>query len=224
MRTAAVGTGFDEALRYGEDVDLVWRLRERGWRVRYVPEVSVHHQEPRNWGRLLRRRFLYGTSAAPLSRRHPGRLGPVVLAPEAAVALTMLWVRQPLWCAAAIALSGLRPGLQMHSVGAPAVLGPWSRAQSTARSALAVGRSSTVLAPVSLAAALRWRRARVPVAVLVLGPVLWEWSRRSIELGPVTFTAAAVVDDLAYGLGVWAGCAQARTIAPLVPKIRARRP
>ena len=38
--------GFDPALRFGEDVDLVWRLDEGGWRVRYEPEAVVHH-EPR---------------------------------------------------------------------------------------------------------------------------------------------------------------------------------
>jgi cellulose synthase/poly-beta-1,6-N-acetylglucosamine synthase-like glycosyltransferase len=61
---------FDEALRYGEDVDLVWRLLDGGWRVVYEPDVVVHHDERRR----LRRRFRYGTSAAPLAARHPDRM------------------------------------------------------------------------------------------------------------------------------------------------------
>ena len=61
---------FDEALRYGEDVDLVWRLRDAGWRVVYEPDVIVGHDQHHT----LSRRFRYGTSAEPLRRRHPTRL------------------------------------------------------------------------------------------------------------------------------------------------------
>jgi hypothetical protein len=76
VRAAALSKvgGFDEALRYGEDVDLVWRLLDAGWRVRYDPTVTVRHDEPRTLTRALRRRFAYGTSAGPLSQRHPGKL------------------------------------------------------------------------------------------------------------------------------------------------------
>ncbi|HVW34304.1 MAG TPA: glycosyltransferase, partial [Acidimicrobiia bacterium] len=35
--------GFDEALTVGEDVDLVWRLVQRGWTVRYEPRARVAH-------------------------------------------------------------------------------------------------------------------------------------------------------------------------------------
>ena len=41
---AAVG-GFDEAIfMYGEDVDLSWRLRARGWRLTYQPRCAVVHR------------------------------------------------------------------------------------------------------------------------------------------------------------------------------------
>ena len=48
-RRAALAVGFDPGLRVGEDVDLVWRLVEGGWRVRYEPSVTVFHQEPTTW-------------------------------------------------------------------------------------------------------------------------------------------------------------------------------
>jgi mycofactocin glycosyltransferase len=66
--------GFDESLRYGEDVDLCWRLHDAGWAVRYDPRVAVRHLEPDAWTEELARRFRYGTSAGPLARRHPGAL------------------------------------------------------------------------------------------------------------------------------------------------------
>ena len=46
VRRAALGDGFDESLRNGEDVDLVWRLIEAGWRVRYEPAVQVGTASP----------------------------------------------------------------------------------------------------------------------------------------------------------------------------------
>jgi mycofactocin glycosyltransferase len=57
---------FDERLRYGEDVELVRRLRAAGHRVVYEPDVVVEHDERHR----LRRRFWYGTSAPALSVRH----------------------------------------------------------------------------------------------------------------------------------------------------------
>lgn len=65
--------GFEESLRFGEDVDLCWRLSDAGWSVRYDPQVTVRHVEPQGWPALARR-FRYGTSAGPLARRHPGAL------------------------------------------------------------------------------------------------------------------------------------------------------
>lgn len=67
---------FDEHLRYGEDVDLIWRLQDEGRRVVYDPSVVVLHHERH----VLRRRFAYGTSAAPLAARHPTRLRHVSVA------------------------------------------------------------------------------------------------------------------------------------------------
>ena len=60
---------FDPALRYGEDVDLIWRLEKAGWRFRYEPDVVVLHEERDR----IERRFWYGTSAAPLARAPSGQ-------------------------------------------------------------------------------------------------------------------------------------------------------
>ena len=70
---------FDPALRGGEDVDLVWRLGEAGWDVRYEPSSTVTHEGPATLGAFLARRAFYGTTAAPLSRRHGKPLAPVHL-------------------------------------------------------------------------------------------------------------------------------------------------
>ena len=53
-RREALGSGFDEGLPLGEDVDLVWRLHDAGWQVRYEPGIRVAHDdrvEPAAWYR-----------------------------------------------------------------------------------------------------------------------------------------------------------------------------
>ncbi len=78
---------FDPALRYGEDVDLIWRLENAGWRFRYEPDVVVLHEERDR----IKRRFLYGTSAAPLAKRHPEKIRHVVLKPWPLATLLLAW-------------------------------------------------------------------------------------------------------------------------------------
>jgi cellulose synthase/poly-beta-1,6-N-acetylglucosamine synthase-like glycosyltransferase len=74
VRRAALTTGFDEELQCAEDVDLVWRLHDADWRVRYDPSVTVRHDEPRSWRAFLGRHGWYGEWSVPLSLRHRRRL------------------------------------------------------------------------------------------------------------------------------------------------------
>ncbi len=77
VRTQALlqADGFDEALRFGEDVDLVWRLAKRGGRIRYEPSVSVTHPTRKSAAAWLRQRFQYGRSASALASRHGRDVG-----------------------------------------------------------------------------------------------------------------------------------------------------
>ena len=57
-----------------------------------------------------------------------------------------------------------------------------------------------------------WRvaeRGAMPRLALVL-PALNDWAAKPEALDPIRFTALHVVDDVAYGVGVWAGCARER--------------
>jgi cellulose synthase/poly-beta-1,6-N-acetylglucosamine synthase-like glycosyltransferase len=74
--------GFDPSLRVGEDVDLVLRLVDAGWRARYEPQSVVGHRPRATLAALLRQRFGYGRSAGALDRRHPGAVAPVVTGPR----------------------------------------------------------------------------------------------------------------------------------------------
>ena len=222
-RRAALGDGFDAALRYGEDVDLVWRLRAAGWRVRYDPRVTVGHDEPATLRSLLARRFRYGTSAAPLAARHPGRLAPAVVPVWPALAALLLLRRRPGPAAVIAAQQTIAVSHRVRGRGLPGALGLWWFGEASAQAALSVARYvATFALPAALAAALRSRR-RAALGLLAL-PLLDEWRRARPELDPVRWTALGLADDAAYGAGVWWGCVRERTVRPLLPRIIARRP
>lgn len=147
----AVG-GFDESMRYGEDVDLVWRLVAAGWSVRYDPSVVARHDEPESLSSRLARRYRYGSSIGPLSRRH----GSAVAGP---------------------ALSGFL---------APMRVGTLRRAGLPTPEAVRL----------------------VTTAPLRTAGALLKWS---LPGGP---------QNMAYELGVWHGCLNARTLKPLLPRVR----
>ena len=116
---ATGGAAFDPALRVGEDVDLVWRLHHHGWRVRFDPAVEVRHVEPDRWAAVLERRFRYGTSAAPLSTRHPEAVAPFVVHPWPAAVVTSILARRPALAAASFLghLGALHSRLKGTGVG-----------------------------------------------------------------------------------------------------------
>ena len=82
-------SGFDAGLPVGEDVDLVWRLSEAGWTVRYEPTVVVEHPARTDRRAWLGQRLAYGSSAGALARRHPDAMRHLVI-PRWAVAPWLL--------------------------------------------------------------------------------------------------------------------------------------
>jgi mycofactocin glycosyltransferase len=213
---------FDPALRYGEDVDLVWRLHAAGWQVRYEPAVTVAHHEPDSASALLVRRYRYGTSAGPLASRHPANLAPLILAPFPAAAVFAVLARRPLAAltSAAAAVVLVRRSLQRIDVPARG-LAP-AMARTFAQTALGIARYSVQFAsPVLFAAALPGgRRAagrRAMIAALFVAPALENWRRRRPKLDPARYVALHIADEIAYGAGVWRGSLRARTSLALRP-------
>ncbi|HEV3265173.1 MAG TPA: mycofactocin biosynthesis glycosyltransferase MftF [Acidimicrobiales bacterium] len=224
-RRVAVTDGFDPGLRFGEDVDLVWSLVDAGWEVRYLPSVEVEHHAPATWAGLLGRRFRYGTSAGPLARRHPGRLAPVKLRPWPAVAALALLAGRPRTSALVTAFYGVHLARRVRRLDIPPSLAVGWSAQGTAWTLFGLGRAATVVAGPALVAlglgrgkpGRRVRRAAVTLAAL---PPLVEWWQRRPDLDPLRWSVASIVDDVAYGLGVWSGCVRARMLSPLLPSLQ----
>ena len=225
-RAGAGPAVFDPALRYGEDVDLVWRLHAAGWRIRYDPSVQVAHHEPSTWTALLARRFHYGTSAGPLALRHPGALAPLILPTWPALAVAGLLARRTDLSAAAIAAAVLTTRRRRRERGVPAGALLATALAATCRTWLGLGRYGTQFAAPLLVAVLaapggsgprtRWGR-RAAAASLLLGPPGLAYLRARPPLDPARFVLAHLADDIAYGAGVLAGSARARTAAPIRP-------
>jgi mycofactocin system glycosyltransferase len=220
VRRRALVHPFDERLRYGEDVDLVWRLHDAGWRIRYDPSGTVHHDEPRTWRAWLARRWRYGTSAAALARRHPGRLHPVMAHPLPSAAVALGLCGRPRLGVAAFALHVALIDRRLRSTGVPrSQVVAWS-ARAAGRTFLAWTRATTAIGAPALLVALRWPHARYAALALLVAAPAEEWARRRPRLDPLRWTAACVVDDAAYGLGVWWGCLRHRSAGPLLPALR----
>ena len=211
---------FDAALRGGEDVDLVWRLGEAGWDVRYVPSSTVAHEDPATLRAFLGRRAFYGTTAAPLARRHGKALAPVQLSGWSLAVWGLVLARRPVLALAALAASiailarRLR-GLVRDPVGVAAHIA----GGGTTRAALPALAALTRAWSPALVLGLAFRRVRAVSALALLVPALSDWAADRQGLDPVRAVAVHVADDVAYGTGVWAGCVRERTLVPLVPRV-----
>jgi mycofactocin system glycosyltransferase len=211
----AVG-GFDESLRYGEDVDLVWRLAAAGWRCRYEPSVVVRHRTRASLREWVGQRIQYGGSAAPLSRRHRGAVAPVRISGWSAVT----------W--GAIAAGAVGKGLVVGVGTTLALVRKLHNVPPTECLRLAglghvfAGRLllSTFLRawwPVAAVLAVVSPRARRVLAVAAVAMAAADWQREKPDLDLVSYVALRRLDDVAYGTGVWLGAWRHRTAAPLLP-------
>jgi mycofactocin system glycosyltransferase len=212
--------GFDEDLRTGEDVDLVWRLHEAGWAVRYEPAATVVHPPRPDAAAWLRQRYDYGSSAAPLAARHRSAVAPLTVSGWSALAWALICARRP---AAGAAVGIGTTVLLARRLGA--LEHPWREAVTLAgRGHLAAGRLCADAVrrawwPAALGVAAGWRRARPGIAAAFIVPPLLEWVRERPALGPGRWLLARVADDTAYGAGVWAGAVRMRSAAALVPDL-----
>jgi mycofactocin system glycosyltransferase len=225
-RRDAVSAGFDEALHLGEDVDLVWRLHDAGWQVRYEPRVAVAHEDrvqPVAW---YRRRVAYNESVAPLLRRHPERVPVLFLSPIAAFAWGAALGGAP---APVVALTAVRAArLRQKLKGRLPDAGAWAiraAVDTTIREAHDLGRAlAGPWAPFALAALVasrpgtRRRRLALRVAAPIATMVARDWISDRPALDPVSYAALRLADESSRGAGIWLGCARARDFRALLPR------
>lgn len=225
--TDLMPAAFDEELRVGEDVDLVWRLIESGAMVRYEPVAVVTHEmrpAPLRWASRI---FDYGTSAAELDRRHPGRLAPARLSlwNAAAGALMFLPWRTAGRLAAAgfVASSALRlartlRGSSVDPRVAVAITGKRlvSDAQATGH---LLRREWWPIGWLALVSAPRSRVARTAAAAMLV-PAVHDWLTEPPDVDLPRYLALRLAEDAAYGTGVITGAVRSRRLDVLLPRLQ----
>lgn len=222
VRTDAIDEvgGFDPGLRYGEDVDLVWRLNAVG-DVRYLPEVTVSHPPRSGLAEMVRQRSGYGSAAAPLADRHGDAVAPCVTSPWSLLVTVLFASGHPVIGAAAAVSTGLalRPKIKpLPDLTAEAfqitIRGHWYAGLSTL---IALARTWS---PLAIAVATVVPSQRRPLLALLgagFARRLLDGPRKPVEA--LTDVTVGVVDDLAYASGVWRGVIRSRSPRALLPTI-----
>lgn len=215
--------GFDESMRTGEDVDLVWRFDEHDHVVRYEPSATVAHRHRTSPWSWARRRFDYGASAGPLSRRHPGALVPVEASGWSYATWGLLAAGHPIMAAAAVGATIGQLDGRLDALDHPLPV----TVPLTLRGHLAAGHllARAIVRPwwpiTVLCAMIPSRRLRLVLIGGAITPALIDWVRRRPDIGPFAYIALRLADDVAYSAGVWVGSIRSRAWEPLVPELTA---
>ena len=215
------GEPFDPALRFGEDVDLIWRLLGLGCRVRYEPATQVRHLEPRRWRATLRRRYDYGTSAGALAHRHAAAVAPLRVSPLAAVLVATIATAQPVAAVVAAAAVLHTSRRTLIGVGVPPPDATRLSVRMLEHTGVAAGRYLTQLGwPLALMRVVSGgHRTRWMALATVLAPPAREWLRRRPAIDPARSILASMADDMAYETGVLAGALACGSPAAVRPRL-----
>ncbi|KKW65797.1 mycofactocin biosynthesis glycosyltransferase MftF [Mycolicibacterium elephantis] len=223
--------GFDETLKSGEDVDLCWRMIEAGARLRYEPVALVAHDHRTQIREWFSRKSFYGSAAAPLAVRHPGKTAPLVISGWTLVVWMLLMMGSSFGYLASMvvaAITGRRIAKSLSTVeteprevAVVAAHGLWSAALQLAS---AICRHYW---PIALMAALISRRCRQVVLVAAVVDGVVDWLSRNARadedakpIGLFTYLLLKRLDDIAYGTGLWTGVVRERHLGALKPQIR----
>ena len=215
--------GFDPVLRVGEDVDLVWRLVAAGHRARYEPASTVEHRVRPTWHAWVHQRVAYGSSAASLARRHGDAVAPVVMSPWSAAVWALVALGHPVAGVALAVTTTARLRRRLSDLAAGDVAragagGPlWAPASSSP-----VPSCGVWWPPALLGAVVSRRGRRLGLLAAVTTGALAA-RRAGPEVGGLTarvrLGGLALLDDVAYGAGVWVGCWRERSVRSLLPRL-----
>lgn len=222
-RAAFLGAGgFDDAMHVGEDVDLTWRLRDEGWTIAYLPAGRVWHEHRSTLRSFMARRFDYGTSEGMLQLLHPLRRKQMVIPPLLALLLALClmapftgwWTLLPAAgvLAADAAAVRLRFKRRQLPIGLPALIAGRLRALGSLVYYLCyhlVRYYATPLIALILIAPQFWM---VPVGVLWCAAGV-DHAVRKPRLSFARFTGIYLLEQIAYGAGVFWGCLRRKTFA-----------
>jgi mycofactocin system glycosyltransferase len=218
----AVG-GFDDSIRMGEDVDLVWRFINNGAACRYIPSIECTHKTRQSVSKMLKQRYDYGTSAALLDARHPRAASPLRVHALLLVTATTVLMGYLYLAIVLLVPTMLYFVISLRSTSIPVRTRTrlaWKALTSTTRLlARAVMRAwwplffVTSFVSLRLGAMFTFSAFVPPIVGLV----------RHKPRHPIRYLVMRILDGMAYGTGVWVGAVRARSLRCLLPVITVRR-
>lgn len=233
-RRSVLADGFSEKMRVGEDVDVVWRVVDKGWHVRYDPSVEVRHAVSDRISQWLIRRFTYGSSAGELGVRHPRHMTPAVFTPVS-LAITLLLATLRPWPAMAAAILAWTKADTATQKIAHSEAALVTTVQSAKRTLWGPIKQSSALIlrhwfPLTAVLFPRSRHVRRLVVAAAVVDTLASWS----DIAPtsaqwkqsptgvigrlVGFFVMRRIDDAGYGLGSWWGAVRSGAPRALAPR------
>jgi mycofactocin glycosyltransferase len=217
VRRAAFGRGFDESFRVGEDVDLVWRLFDQGWLVRYDAALVVKHHARTSWSGWWRQRREYGASTGALAKRYGDRLAPLRSDPCTLIAWTSVLLGQPALGGRIVraARNHARQGL-FASEDDPAHVANAVVARNMLRAGGPLARAVVRTFGASVLVAALHPRLRQRALLLFAVGSAWRWRHHRLRVSDVPL---GVADDLDYGVGVVEGAWRSNSLRSLTPHV-----
>ena len=215
--------GFDDSIRMGEDVDLVWRLIENGISCRYVPSIECPHKPRSSMRKMLKQRYDYGTSAAQLDQRHPRAASPLranglLLTTATAVLMGYLYfamiltIPTMLYFIVSLRSTSIPIGTRVRL----ALKGLVSTTRLLAR---AIVRAWW---PLFFIASIVSLRLGAMLTFSVFIPPIVGILRKKPGY-PIRYLVMRIFENFAYGAGVWVGAIRASSLRCLLPVITVRR-
>jgi mycofactocin system glycosyltransferase len=221
--------GFKEELVVGEDVDLCWRIRKRGFQIEYRPEGRIYHKHRNKLFSFCRRRFDYGTSEPLLNKLHPEKVKKIWFPFLASlfwvgIVFSMIPGCRPLFIISATALMAdtIKILLKIRRREIPIKVS--SLVLAVLRSYLAffhhiasfVSRyyllSLVIILPIAPSVSIV-----ILMLHLLVGTV--DYVIKKPRLNWVSFLYYFSLEQLSYQLGVWWGCFKHICFRPINPKI-----
>lgn len=215
--------GFDDSIRMGEDVDLVWRLIENGISCRYVPSIECPHTPRSSMRKMLKQRYDYGTSAALLDHRHPRAASPLRANALLLTTATTVLMGYVYFAMILVVPTMVYFMISLRSTSIPIATRTqlaWKGLVSTTRLlARAIMRAWW---PLFFIASVVSLRLGVMLTFSAFVPPIVGLLRKKPGY-PIRYLVMRILENLAYGAGVWAGAIRARSLRCLLPVITVRR-
>ena len=214
--------GFEDSMHVGEDVDLTWRLRDAGWTIAYLPAGRIYHEHRSSVRSFMSRRFDYGTSEGMLQKLHPLRRKRFVLPPLLGIVLALLllapflswWLIPAAGALLAADAAVYRRRLARRGVplGYGSIFGGRLRALGGLSYYLSYHLVRYYALPLCALALLLPGFWAVPMAALFTCAGV-DYLIKKPRLAAVQFTTIYLLEQLAYGSGVFWGCLRGRGFA-----------